>query len=186
MVKVRFEKARDAHAGDILYHTSCWERYIIRCKPDFETEMTVDEKQLIAKIVLSDIAVAVKKELAKGSTFHLKDIVTLYENRLEEQGESDYRSSSMKRKTVKQHLQNCIENIAFEDSIRKNESQRVLAKDVCQMAVQVAIDNHKGGDADEINVLRRAARILRRASVDYTKTHDINFQGSVDNGCKEN
>ena len=30
-----------------------------------------------------------------------------------------------------------------------------------ELTVQVAIDNHKGGDDEEIYVLRRAARILR-------------------------
>ena len=87
-------------------------------------------------------------------------------------GDWGIRSTSMKRKMVKQYLQNCIEDLVLEDSVCKNESQRMLANDVRQLAVQVAIDNHKGGDDEEIYVLRRA-RILRRESSGYRKTHDI-------------
>ena len=91
----------------------------------------------------------------------------------------------MKRKMVKQYLQNCIEDIVFEDSVLKNESQRILAKDVRQLAVQVAIDNHKGGDDEEIYVLRcpspyTATRVNRLQK----KTRDIKFQGSIDNCSK--
>ena len=83
MAKVRFEKARDAHAGDILYHTSCWEKHVTRCTSDFKSIVRVDRKQINQKVALRDIAVALKKGLVQGSIFHLKDIVDLYESMLE-------------------------------------------------------------------------------------------------------
>ena len=36
LVQIRCERSRDAHAGDILYHTSCWSTHIIHAGPDFE------------------------------------------------------------------------------------------------------------------------------------------------------
>ena len=53
----------DAHAGDILYHTSCWETRIIRCKPDFEPIYENNSFQLTEKLVLEDIRFTVEAEV---------------------------------------------------------------------------------------------------------------------------
>ena len=117
MVKVRFEKVRDAHAGDILYHTSCWEKHVTRSTSDFKIEVTVDRKQINQKVVLSDIAVTLKKGiagLAQGSIISLKDTVDLYEGSQEEMGESDiHEEKKWSNKTCRTVLKTSYLRILF-------------------------------------------------------------------------
>ena len=127
--KIRSEKALDARAGDLKYHATCWNKYINRRVPDFpseenlelleamldsfndtlgiEEEPSTSTASTISKTsracVMADMIEDIEQALAQGKILTVKDVVHVYETRINEMGRSDERTYSSKRKWVKKH-----------------------------------------------------------------------------------
>lgn len=79
--RIRYNHAHDARAGDVKYHTSCWETNVTRAVPDFSDNAVDDVHKTLRTVVSADIADAVKRAIASGSILTMKDIVNAYEVR---------------------------------------------------------------------------------------------------------
>ena len=176
-VLVRCEKARDAHAGDILYHTTCWETRIIRCKPDFGPVHEDNSFHLTEKLVLEYIRFAVETELLGGSVLEMKDLVQAFNSRMAFNNCTDDRTYSRQRIMIKNYLISAVPTIQFEDSVSNKSSQRIISKDLQNLALNLAIK--ASHDDNEFRVLRCAAKYLRDCASKHIKDSNIAFTGSV-------
>ena len=151
--KIRSEKALDARAGDLNYHATCWNKYINRRVPDFPSEenlelleampdsfndtLAIEEEpststaSTISKTsracVMADMIEGIEQALAQGKILTVKDVVHVYETRINEMGRSDERTYSSKQKWVKKHIEKNVSNIKFESTLGNNSSQRIIS-----------------------------------------------------------
>ena len=110
------------------------ETRIIRCKPDFGPVHEDNSFHLTEKLVREDIRFAVETELLGGSVLEMKDLVQAFNSRMAFNNCTYDRTYSRQRIMIKNYLISPVPTIQFEDSVSNKSSQRIISKDLQNLA----------------------------------------------------
>ena len=208
--KIRYERALDARAGDIKYHTSCWVEHIDRCIKDFqkindnviplivtesnimEVEQSVEgenkggnllsnKDNIINALVMQEIIGGVEIALENNEILTIRHVINTYKMKVLEEGGEDDRVYSSVRKWMKKCLLKHIPDIKFVDSNNKSEPQTITTSNMDSLLLHFVIQRANQDVETEIGILKSAAAILRKRSLEFLKDRKTYFDGSLKN-----
>ena len=190
LYKIRYERALDARAGDIKYHTLCWIEHVDRRIKDFEEACpSVDipgnkgidkgegqgsssqedfgcstnnkKNDTIIALVMYEIIHGVEISLEKSEVLTICDVINVYKEKLNEQGGEDNRVYPSVRKWIKKCLLKHIPDIKFSDSENKLEPQKITTSNLDSLLVHLAVQRANQDNETEIGVLKSAAHTVK-------------------------
>ena len=109
---------------------------------------------------MADMIEGIEQALAQGKILTVKDVVHVYETRINEMGRSDERTYSSKRKWMKKHIEKNVSNIKFESTLGNNSSQQIISTDLNSLILSLAEKKSLEDDETDVEALRRAAKIF--------------------------
>ena len=94
---------------------------------------------------------------------------------------------SSKRRRLKRYLEKEVPELDFVDSHNNTESQRIITNEMKGILVHLATlqASHRDSTADDVRVLKKAAAILRQTLLEFLKSKDLGFKGTVFNNDED-
>ena len=128
-----------------------------------------------------EIIHGVEISLEKSEVLTIHDVINVYKEKLNEEGGEDNRVYSSVRKWMKKCLLKHIPDIKFSDSENKLEPQKITTSNLDSLLVHLAVQRANQDNETEIGILKSAAHILRKHSLEFLKGRKTYFDGSIIN-----
>ena len=173
-VKVRFEAAVDASAGEIRYHQSCWVKAIERARSDYPLVSDESERELERQSILRDIVDAAVIELAKGNVLSVPNLVSAFQRRMDETNIMNKIERRQITRQIVAYFEEHEPNIAIEKSPILNQGNRLVVKDYQKFALDIAVRAKREECNTEVDHLKHAAKILRRNLINFKESTPLN------------
>jgi len=122
---------------------------------------------------------SIEKSLKDGLILSLSDTVNSYYDLLCNHGVETCMAWTTKKKKMKEEIQKRISNVEFVDSYHKNESQKFFWGGFLSSMVEEVMQKSPEQLSEDLDILVRAAKILRSLILDFRKKYEFNFRGSV-------
>ena len=102
------------------------------------TENNNNISQTSRAFIIVELMEVIKLSSAKGQVLTVKDVVQVYDSRVNEIGKYDDRAYSTKRKWMKHCIFKYIPNIRFEQELGTNSSQRIISTNLDSLILKLA------------------------------------------------
>ena len=135
----------------------------------------------IIALVMYEIIHGVEISLEKSEVLTIREVINVYKEKLNEEGGEDNRVYSSVRKWMKKCLLKHIPDIKFSDSENELEPQKITTSNLDSLLVHLAVQRANQDNETEIGILKSAAHILRKRSLEFLKGRKTYFDGSIIN-----
>lgn len=156
-------------------------RYVDRIPKNESGNKESDEsgEEIKRCLVEMELVCMVEMALSKGSVLTMKDIHDGYDALLEEHELNDVRAQMSQRKFLKEFIKGNIESVVFEKAQKRNENDRLYAKDYGKEIMAKALNAENTTLVDKLETLWKAAEILRNDILRFNKQHRFHFKGAA-------
>lgn len=174
----------DAHSIDVRYHKKCWTKYVFHAKLEesTSTSSTGCQVPLLQRASLIELINLIDVETQNQAYLPMGDIETTYVNMLGTEGLETH-VPTLNRKWLKEQILNALPHLKSCLQKDRRKSAVIYSPEACEASmVHCAMESH-GNEEDNMKTIYRAAQLIRRSVVNFTKaskdTHAIEVNSGI-------
>ena len=169
----------DARAKDIKYHLSCWVNYVDR----LDGEKEFSDVDIASLAVETELLSMIRISIQSGEVLNMRQVLTTYLELISKSNATELRDKKTIKMWLKDRVLNKIPEADYQSPVRKNEPSLILAKRQIPKALHLALKDAQMDKSAEmyndLDILRKAATIIRNNCIQFQNENKMEFHGTV-------
>ena len=179
ILSIRFNSFCDALAGEVKYHANCMIHNVDKVLFSGNEDNTRNFENEAKKYAIEEELIQiVGNGIHTGSIFLLKDLYVSYMDALRDSNIVELRTEKTIKKYLKKMLTEEIDDIVFEKSVQRNQSERVFSSSFSSYLLDAAVCKILDDTSGNMRKISVASSIARAASLNTIRKAEKHFSTS--------